>query len=186
MKDLISLLDMRERRLVAWMGAVLGAGACLFIFLAVRAGAQAGRMARAFDAASVQAKAIDAGREEARVSRDAWAQAQKDIATLKGAWMYDPKDAVRALRLDLERIFESSGIAASDIVYGYVTVPRTRLQKMTAEFRFQANYATLKRLLDVVERYPKLLMAEKVDFLSIGKPPGTLELRVTLAGYYEN
>jgi len=186
MKELISLLDMRERRLAAWLGACLGAAACLLIFLAVRAGAQAGRTARAFDAAGAQAKAIDAEREAARVSRDAWAGAQKDIAKLKGAWMYDPKEALRGLRLDLEKIFEPSGIAANDIVYGYATIPRTRIQKVTAEFRFTANYLVLKRLLDVVERFPKLLVAEKVDFLGIGKPPGSLELRVSLAGYYEN
>ncbi len=186
MKELISLLDMRERRLVSWLGAVLGAGAILFVFMAVRAGTGARRAARALDAASAEARAVEADRETARKSRDAWADAQKDIAKLKGAWMYDPKDSVRALRLDLERIFEASGIAASDIVYGYAAVPRTRLEKVTAEFRFTANYLTLKRLLDVVERYPKLLLAEKVDFLSVGKPPGTLELRVSLAGYYEN
>ena len=29
MKELISLLDMRERRLAAWLGACLGAAACL-------------------------------------------------------------------------------------------------------------------------------------------------------------
>lgn len=186
MKELISLLDMRERRLATWLGVSLGAAACLLAFLAVRAGSQAGRMARAFDAASAQAKTIEAEREEARTSRQAWADAQKDIAKLKGAWMYDPKDAVRGLRLDLERIFEASGIAASDIVYGYASIPRTRIQKVTAEFRFTANYLTLKRLLDVVERYPRLLLAEKVDFLGIGRPPGSLELRVSLAGYYEN
>lgn len=186
MKELISLLDMRERRLASWLGAVLGAVACLLVFLAVRAGGQAGRAARAATAAGVEAKTIEAEREAARTSRQAWADAQKDIARLKGAWMYDPKDAVRGLRLDLERIFEASGIAATDITYGYATIPRTRLQKMTAEFRFTANYATLKRLLDVVERFPRLLVAEKIDFLSIGKPPGQLELRVSLAGYYEN
>jgi hypothetical protein len=186
MKELISLLNIRERRLVSGLGASLGIAACLFVFLAVRVGGQARRTARDFDAASAQAKGIEAEREAARTSRQAWADAQKDIAKLKGAWMYDPKDAVRGLRLDLERIFEASGIAASDIVYGYASVPRTRIQKVSAEFRFFGNYLVLKRLLDVVERQPRLLLVEKIDFLGIGKPPGSLELRVSLAGYYEN
>jgi hypothetical protein len=186
MKELISLLNMRERRLAVVLGAVLGAAACLLVVLAVRAGALAGRTGRALAAANSAAETLEAEREAAGKSRQAWADAQKDIAKLKGAWMYDAKDAVRGLRLDLERIFEASGISATDITYNYASVSRTRLRKVSAEFRFSANYAALKRLLDTVERHPRLLLTEKVDFVSIGKSPGRLELRVSLAGYYEN
>ena len=185
MKELFSLLSMRERRTVAWAGAVLGTVACLLVFFALRARSQAARTGRSYAAAVSEAKAIGAERDRARTSRDAWADAQKDIAKLKGAWMYDPQDAGRGLRLDLERIFDASGIVASDIAYGYAPIPKTRLQKVTAEFRFTGNYAVLKRLLDIVERHPRLLLAEKIDFLSIGKVPGQLELKVSLAGYYE-
>lgn len=177
---------MRERRTAAWVGTVLGTAACLLVFFAIRARDQAARTGRAYEAAVAEAKTIGSDRDRAKTSRDAWADAQKDLAKLKGAWMYDPKDAVRGLRLDLERIFDASGIAASDIIYGYAPIPKTRLQKVTAEFRFAGNYAVLKRLLDIVERHPRLLLAEKIDFLSIGKIPGRLELRVSLAGYYEN
>lgn len=186
MKELFSLLSMRERRTAAWVGAVLGTAACLLVFFAIRARDLAARTGRAYEASVAEAKSIGSERDRAKTSRDTWADAQKDIARLKGAWMYDPKDAVRGLRLDLERIFDASGIAASDITYGYAPIPKTRLQKVTAEFRFSGNYAVLKRLLDFVERHPRLLLAEKIDFLSIGKIPGRLELKVSLAGYYEN
>ena len=176
---------MRERRLVAWLGAVLGVAALLLVVFAVRARAEAQRTSRALEAAQAEARKVGAERDRTKTSREAWAGAQKDIAELKGAWMYDPKDAVRDLRVDLEKIFEASGIAAIDITYGYAVIPKTRLQKVTAEFRFSGNYPTLKRLLGVVERFPRLLLAEKVDFLNIGKIPGQLELRISLAGYYE-
>jgi len=44
----------------------------------------------------------------------------------------------------------------------------------------------LKRLLDLIERLPRFLHADKIDFLSIGKQPGMLDLKIGLAGYYEN
>lgn len=177
---------MRERRTAAWVGAVLGTAACLLVVFSIRARSQAVRTGQAYEAALAEAKSIGSERDRAKTSREAWADAQKDIAKLKGAWMYDPKDAVRGLRLDLERIFDASGIATNDIIYGYAPVPKTRLQKVTAEFRFSGNYSVLKRLLDIVERHPRLLYAEKIDFVSFGKVPGQLELRVSLAGYYEN
>jgi hypothetical protein len=186
MQELISLLDMRERRIVIWLASALGILACLLVIFAVRARGAASRTSRALEAARTEARKVGEERDAAKTSREAWAGAQKDIAELKGAWMYDPKDAVRNLRVDLEKIFEASGISASDITYGYAEIPKTRLQKVTAEFRFTGNYPTLKRLLGIVERFPRLLLAEKVEFLSIGRIPGQLELRVSLAGYYED
>jgi hypothetical protein len=56
---------------------------------------------------------------------------------------------------------------------------------VTADFRFTANYAGLKRLLDAVERHARFLHVERVDFLSMTKKPGTIDLRVSFAGYYE-
>jgi hypothetical protein len=186
MKELFSLLDMRERRLVSRLGAVLGVLACLLVFLAVRTRSSAHQAVRALAAAEIQAKTIQAERETVRTSRQAWTEAEKDMAKLRGAWLFDAKDAARSLRMDLEKIFEASGIAANDISYGYAAILGTRMEKVVVEFRFSGNYAILKRLLDTVERHPRLLLVEKIDFLNIGRVPGVLELKVGLAGYYEN
>jgi len=44
----------------------------------------------------------------------------------------------------------------------------------------------LKRLLDLIERHPRLIHVEKIDFVNIAKTGGTLDLKITIAGYYEN
>jgi len=185
MNELISLLDLRERRLASRLGAALGIVACLFVFAAVRARGSARQAGRALAAAAAEAKTVEAERDAARTARQAWADAEKDMAKLKGGWMVESKNAARSLRLDLERIFQASGVAANDITYGYTDILRTRLKKVSIEFRFSGNYALLKGLLGVIERHPRLLLAEKIDVLSFAKTAGMLEFKIGLAGFYE-
>ena len=76
MKELISLLSMRERRTAAWVGAVLGTAACLLVVFSIRARSQAVRTGQAYEAALAEAKSIGSERDRAKTSREAWADAQ--------------------------------------------------------------------------------------------------------------
>jgi len=184
MKDLFDLLSDRERRIAAVCGAVLGVAACVLIYAAAASRGAASRGAAELQAADAAYQALDRDRGSVRKEWQAWKDAQKDFASLKAAGFYDGTKGLEDMRMDLQRIFDASGIVASDIDYGYTDLVKGTLQKVSADFRLTATYPVLKRLLDAVERSPRLLYVERIDFLSMTKQPGVMDLRVMFAGTY--
>jgi type II secretory pathway pseudopilin PulG len=184
MKDLFELLTERERRIAAIVGAVLGIAACVLIYAAAASRGAATRAAAEFRAADDATLALERDRSSVRKEWQAWKDAQKDLASLKETGFYDGSKGLQDMRMDLQRIFDTSGIAASDITYGYTDIVKGALQKVNADFRFTVSYAVLKGLLDTVERSARFLHIERVDILSMTKQPGIMDLRVTFAGYY--
>jgi hypothetical protein len=136
-------------------------------------------------AAEASYHVLDRERNAVRLDRQAWMNARKDLASLKESRFYDATKGLLDLRLDLQRIFDASGLAATDVSYAYADLVKGVIQKVTVDFRFTANYAGLKRLLDTVERHVRFLHVERVDFLSMTMQPGVIDLRVSFAGYYE-
>ena len=185
MKELSELWTERERRLVAVCGAMLAVAAFLLIGAAARTRSAAVRASAGFRAAEASYQALDRERNAVRSDWLAWTTAAKDLASLKESRFYDAAKGLQDMRLDLQRIFDASGLAATDVAYGYTDLVKGVVQKVTADFRFTATYAGLKRLLDTVERQARFLHVERVDFLSMTKQPGVLDLRVSFAGYYE-
>jgi Tfp pilus assembly protein PilO len=58
------------------------------------------------------------------------------------------------------------------------------MKKVVAGFTFEGTYSGLKRFLSVVERSPKFLTLERIDFLNTGSETGALQLKIELAAYY--
>jgi hypothetical protein len=185
MKELFSLLTLRERRAASIAGAAFGAAAVLFLFIGLRERAAAGRAAFALAAAESNSQALGRARNEAKREWQAWADARNDLDAVKISRLYPGRTAIQDLRLDLQRIFDDVGVTAEDMTYGYLEIVKESLQAVMVEFRFSSNFATLIRLLNAVERHPRFLHVAKIDFLNIGNPPGALNLRVGLMGYYE-
>ncbi len=131
-------------------------------------------------------KALSQSRNDTKKEWQGWLDALKEMEALRANYFYDSKKIMQALRLDLEQIFNTAGIQVTDINYGYLKLVKESLQRVTVEFRFSGNYAMLKRLLDTIERHPRFLHVEKIDFMNIGKQPGLIDLRISLAGYYED
>lgn len=104
---------------------------------------------------------------------------------LKRTRFYSDVQGFQDLRLDLQALFDAAGVTVGDIVYGHTDYPRDGLHRVSVEFSFNGSYASLKLFLDRVERFPKFLFVEKIDFQNIGLRPGLLELKITMAGYYE-
>jgi chemotaxis regulatin CheY-phosphate phosphatase CheZ len=185
MKSLFELLNDKERRIAAVCGAALAVALCVLLAAAVKARVSAGRAADELRAAEASYQVLDRERNAVRSDWQAWVNARKDLASLKESRFYEAAKGLQDMRLDLQRIFDAAGLVATDVAYGYTDLVKGVVQKVTADFRFTANYAGLKRLLDAVERHPRFLHAERIDFLSMTKQPGVLDLRVSFAGYYE-
>jgi len=184
MKDLFELLSDTERRIAAIVGLALAAAAGVLLFAAAASRSAAARAAGELRTEEAAFQALDRDRIAVRKEWQAWRDAQKDLASLKGTAFYDGAKGLEDMRMDLQRIFDGVGIAASDIDYGYTDLVKGSLQKVNADFRFTATYPTLKRLLDAVERSSRLLYVERIDFLSMTKQPGVMDLRVMFAGTY--
>jgi hypothetical protein len=185
MKELFSLLTLKERRAASVAGAALGTAVLLFLVIGWNEKSGVGRAASGLSAAESGYTSAVRARDEAKREALAWADAQRDLEAIKTARLYSGRTVIQDLRLDLQRVFDDVGIVAEDMTYGYSEVVKESLQAVAVEFRFSASYPTLIRLLDAVERQPRFLHVAKIDFLNIGNPPGSLTLRVGLMGYYE-
>ena len=186
MNELFSLLNMKERRTAAILGAVLGAASCLLLFVSIKEHGTANRVLSELKTLELDYKALSQSRNDIKKEWQGWQDALKEMEALRANYFYDSKKIMQTLRLDLQQIFDATGIQVTDINYGYLKLVKESLQRVTVEFRFSGNYAMLKRLLDTIERHPRFLHVEKIDFLSIGKQPGLLDLRISLAGYDED
>jgi Tfp pilus assembly protein PilO len=114
-----------------------------------------------------------------------WQEAFRDIDDLKKSHFYSGKDAIKQMRLDIQRILNRARIPASQKKYNYTEFKKEKIKKMSVSFNVRGNYQSLKRFIQSVEEFPKFLIVEKVDFLDIDDVGSVLELKIILAGYYE-
>jgi Tfp pilus assembly protein PilO len=114
-----------------------------------------------------------------------WQEAVQDVEEIRDKYFYRNKNVFGELREDLQKIFIQTGVFSSRTNYDYSQLRTGNLEKIMVSFDWKGSYSSLKGFLDSVEKFPKFLMVEKIDFLNIETQSGALELKVTLAGYYE-
>ncbi len=142
---------------------------------------------RAGDVRDEQARSyrtVDGSRQAKAIEWQRWQEAAKDLEFFRSRYLYDDKEGGNALRLDLEQIFNRAGLRVSQIGYSYAEMDKGEVKKMVATFGYSGSYQGLKRLLAIIERFPKFLVVEKIDFTNTGAGSGILQVRLTLAGYY--
>jgi len=132
---------------------------------------------------SDRAEAVEA-RSEAEAEWLRWQEAVEDLEMLGTEYFYSAKDGVTALRLDLQRLFALAGLTVSDIGYGYSDLDKEQATKTVVTFNYSGSYAGFKRLVGIIERFPRFLVIERIDFQKTGSDGGPLVCKLTLAGYY--
>lgn len=185
MNNAADLLTPKDRRILAGLGAV-----CLLaILFLVLGGLGQRRGARtrleSLAAAQNETRLAEAARDSARTEWQSWEDARLDLAGLRRDYFYRRADGIARLRLDLQKIFNSLGLAPADVKFDYTDYDKEAAQKVTVTFTFSGSYGLLRRFLFAVEKFPKLLFAERVDFLSIETRSGALNLKIALTAYYE-
>jgi hypothetical protein len=186
MNRIFDRLDDRERK------ALVRLGLAAFVFLTVSAvvyfrtkGAYHEVRASLVELETARAKAVkDRGEAESEWLR--WQEAGEDLETLGTDYFYRATEGVTALRLDLQRIFALAGLTVSDIGYGYSDLDKEQARKTIVTFSYSGSYAGLKKLLGIIERFPRFLVIERIDFPKTGSDGGSLVCKLTLAGYYES
>jgi hypothetical protein len=184
MNALFDLFNDAERRTLGRIGvaAILALVIFLFLFTRIRGGL-AGERTAAVAAQESSQNAVKA-RDEARIQWKLWEDAGRDLAELRAGYFYDEQEGVQVLRQDLEKIFARAGTAITDIGYVYSDMEKEQVRKTLVTFTYNGTYSGLKRLLALLEAFPKFLVIEKVDFPRTGSAGERLSAKLTLAGYY--
>ena len=130
-------------------------------------------------AASAEAKLAESAAQWAK-----WQEAGQDIKDLKEKFFYPGSGDISPLRLDLQTVFSEAGVSTRSFRYHYVSADKERIGKINVTFTLIGSYAVLRRFLQALEKFPKFLLLEKIDFLKVGADGSILELRITLAAYY--
>ncbi len=186
MKELFNQLNEGEKKIIRLLGLLV---LLVLVFLLVVSLGQRRSTVRLLGRLEVREKAL-AELETRRVSSaDEWARwegAYRDIDELRKAYFYGEEEGMNELRLDLEKILSESCLSASSIRYDYGSLEGGKIKSTSVGFTFSGSYLNLKKFLEVVERFPKFLMIEKIDFLKISGEGSRLELRISLTGYHEN
>jgi Tfp pilus assembly protein PilO len=185
MSAIFDRLDDREKRTLERLVAAVLLAAALFLTLALR------QKAAYFDARDNLVKLREESRraEKAQAETKAewlrWQEARRDLDSFRGTYYYAEKTVFQAVRLDLQHIFNQAGMNVPGISYRYSDIEKVPVKKVLIAFNYSGTYADLKRFLAIVERFPKFLAVEKIDFQKTDEDSGLLNLKLTLAGYYE-
>ncbi len=179
-------MDAGERKTLERFAAAVLLAAALFFLLAL------GQRTRVFEARDALAQLQESARraETAEAGAKAewlrWQEARGDLDSLRGKSFYDGATVFQSLRRDLQQIFARGGMDVPDIGYRYSDIEKVPIKKVVVTFGYSGSYADLKRFLGMVERFPRFLAVEKIDFQKTDTESGLLNLRLTLAGYYED
>jgi hypothetical protein len=184
MNALFDLFNDAERRTLARLGvvAVVALALGLALFVRLKVGLEKERTASVHSRESAQ-RTVKL-RDQARAEWKRWEDAGRDLAELRTGYFYDEDSGVQVLRQDLQKIFAQAGTTITDLNYGYSDLEKEKVRKTLVTFTYSGTYAGLKKLLAVLEAFPKFLVIEKVDFPRTGSGGERLSAKLTLAGYY--
>jgi Tfp pilus assembly protein PilO len=186
MREIISLLRQKERKLVGALSLLTAVALLFYIFFA--RGVKDGYARTQNELQRVQSsfQTADSARNENKVSWEMWQQTYTDLEQLRSEYFYSKESIAQDLRQDIEDIFRDIGIPTPDIRYSYQDSAQEKIAKVTAAFQVSGPYYLMKKFAHAVEKYPKFLIMEKIDFSDINMQSGGLKLKITLAGYYED
>ncbi len=186
MNEIFSLMRQKERKALLVLFLLLAVALLFYIFIA-----------RGLKGAYAQAEGelaskkntwqqLDDERKAQKIAWQKWRVAYKDIDKLRNGYFYSGDTIAQDLRRDIARIFEDTGMPVPDIRYAYTGHTDQKIASGVATFQISGPYVQIKRFIFSVEKFPKFLIMEKIDFVDINQAAGVLKLKITLAGYYEN
>jgi Tfp pilus assembly protein PilO len=175
-----------ERKRLRLLLIVLGLSLVFLFLISFRERRSFRRLENELAAQKASLAKLETEQAGAAAERARWEQAARDLEKLRSERFYQDKDGINVLRLDLQKLLAESGVAARSLKFDYADLEKERARKVSVTFNFTGSYPLLKRFLDTVERFPKFLSLERLDFVRIAGGGNSIELRVVLAGYYAN
>jgi Tfp pilus assembly protein PilO len=184
MNELFSALDDREKGRLRLLSLLVLTALFVLVFFSLGQRRSYRLAVERLQERNKTAAAAEAKLAESQALWARWQDAFQDIKDLKEKRFYHEGDEVRELRLDLQKIFTESGINARTYRYRYENLGKQKIGRVDVTFAFIGSYPILKRFLQTLEQFPKLIHLEKIDFMKIAADGNVLELRIMLAAYY--
>jgi Tfp pilus assembly protein PilO len=184
MKELISLLEPKEKKTLAGLSVLLGALVVCLLALALGSGGASHRRAAKVKTLSREVEAARRERTSLRLELSRWEEARRDGQVLRKDRFYRETNGINELRLDLQKVFTGVGLEFPQAKFDYSELNKEKARKVAVSFNFSGSYGLLKQFLDNVEKQPHFLFVERINFLNIDTGSGNLLLKITLAAYY--
>lgn len=127
---------------------------------------------------------ISARNEQARTELRSWQETGRDLEEMENTVFYSEDGGQETFRQDLKNLFQQAGLPVPPISYQYDDTGKKQFRRLAASFALRFSYPSLKRFLYQVETWPRLLLIDQLNFQKIDNAAGTLDLRITLSGYY--
>ncbi len=186
MRELFNLFEEKEKKALRVLGVLLGIAILFLLLISFPQKRSSIRALSRLDGKQSEYRHFNSITLEKEDEWRQWQEAYRDIDELKKSHFYSGKDAVKKMRLDIQRLLSQARIPSSQKKYNYTEFRRENIKKMSVSFSIRGTYQSLKGLIQLVEEFPKFLIVEKIDFLDIDDRSSILELKIVLAGYYES
>lgn len=181
---MFNLLSRKEKTTIIWLLFLVFLA---FLFYVLVGSKQKRTYVRAMAQLEVKRKELSKVQQEKEEKQGRWLRWQQthtDMEELRTGYFYSDDQGLE-LRRDLQKIFDETGVRVSGLGYEYAEFEGEQIKRAQVSFDIAVNYFTLKRFIHAVERFPKFLIVEKIDFLDID-PQGGFKIRLTLAAYRES
>jgi Tfp pilus assembly protein PilO len=186
MKELYDLLDQKERKILAFLCILVVLALLFYFFIGLGKKNAYSRTIEDLSSKRAAFQTIDANKKEQETQWKLWQNAVQDMEDLGKKYFFAKGNAISQLRRRLQKIFRDVSLQAPPMRFEYSTFEKEEINKVLVTFNITSSYAALKRFIHAVERLPKFLVIERIDFLDIDSRTGRLRLKAMLAGYYEN
>lgn len=186
MREVFNLLEEKEKRAIRVMAVLLGLATLFLLLISIPQKGSSLRAESRLENKQSEFRHFNGITLEKENEWQQWQAAFHDIDELKKSHFYSGKNAIKQMRVDIQRILSQARIPSSQKKYNYTEFTREKIKKMSMSFNVRGTYQSLKRLIQSVEEFPKFLIVEKIDFLEIDERSSILELKIVLAGYYES
>ena len=186
MRELIELLNQKERRIVYFILVLFLVSLVFFVFFAQ--GEKNVYSQSHEDLLQKQKKIQTAERtlQEKRSEWMAWREARQDMDEFRNKFLFEKTGNMQELRLTLDEIFKETKVKVTKIRYDYDNLKEENIRRVRITFNISGNYYFLKRFIYLVENLPKLIIIENIDFMDVNPQGGEFKLKVILVGYYES
>lgn len=185
MKEAFNLLDDIEKKRLRLLGLLVFLIIVFFAFVSMGERRSYHSLTSGLQAREKAFAAVEKKRAASAEEWAGWEQAYRDIEDLKKTYFYQEKDSINVLLRDLQKVFFEAGINARSLKYAYRDLEKKTVKRVDVSFMFNGSYLILKKFLETVERFPKFLVLEKIDFMKISGEGSLLELKIMLAAYHE-
>jgi len=179
-------MPIRGRGLTLLAVAALFAGANLAFFLAYRSGSESRRAALEARRDALKQSVASSEAEAERVSRqkDRLGGVSEAIDEFYGHRIGTERETLAAIVDEIHSILKETGVAAPQISYTTVAVPKLPLEQMRIVFTVRCDYGRFKQLLRAFESSPKWIAVREIGISRDNERPGSVQVQLEVVTYF--